>query len=609
MSLAAVVASLFLVGAQALAYDCPSGASIDAQSDAEAKVRCDAFVVYHPRAELTVDPAISDRIPPQPPGNREVRSFALVIVVDSYPNFPEKDDQTLTAVENDISPLIEFLKEQQFDEVVFLHNEAATTNNITYFLRTYFLNETKIYHLRSRFLFAFDGHGNPGHDGIPGGIALTQATGEGDNNTNNIYSLNYLHSDLEAIAVETFHTVALLGSCYSGGIFPIDPSHGQTSFTFPKAAGAHAITASDPVHKAWTEPDGSGTVFYSEFLKAIKSVGENVQQNESTHIVDGHGSPTTVYDSIARLGLVVAQTNIGLEEIKNPTTNELYPQLSIGAIAPEAHLNGAFFFLGPRATTQASLPAATGSAVIGRPDLKVFKAIDRYAIRGIDLSHYSGSNVDFKEISKKFRFVYIKATQGNHIVDPTFRNNLVNSKDTTLRVGAYHFFDWCASAEDQFNNIKSNVKKDDSMLPFTVIVEWQMTGPNQQKPLCGTIEDTRNHLLSLFKLIENYYGKAPVLYTAAAFFKEFPITDDTFNRYPLWIADYSKRHVQDGAPSLPGSNPWTFWQFSDDLPVNIGNNKSSPTDVSIFFGSDEEFDAFANGKGNLALTEVSRSLK
>jgi hypothetical protein len=127
---------LFLSGSEAaFAYDCDNGATVDGADENEATVRCNAFVQFKKRGEVNVDPAIERRIPPQLPNNREIRSFALVVIVDKYDNFPEESDRTLIAVRSDLPKIVEFLRNQNFDEIIVLHNETATVNNIRYFLR------------------------------------------------------------------------------------------------------------------------------------------------------------------------------------------------------------------------------------------------------------------------------------------------------------------------------------------------------------------------------------------------------------------------------------------------------------------------------------------
>jgi lysozyme len=128
------------------AATCPNGAAVD---NAE---HC-FFVQYIPPGQLRVDPRIADRIPPTPNG-REVRSFALIVSISKYPN--QDRDQNLDAVSRDLPNIILFVKGQGFDEIVVLKDADASSQNIEYFLTTYFYNAVEKYDHRSRFLFAYD---------------------------------------------------------------------------------------------------------------------------------------------------------------------------------------------------------------------------------------------------------------------------------------------------------------------------------------------------------------------------------------------------------------------------------------------------------------------
>jgi len=82
--------------ANAWAYDCPNGAYVEGADQIELDLRCNAFKQYKKPGEMNVDPAIEAMIPPRPPTNRPIRSFALVVAIYKYDNFGE-----LTAVKNE----------------------------------------------------------------------------------------------------------------------------------------------------------------------------------------------------------------------------------------------------------------------------------------------------------------------------------------------------------------------------------------------------------------------------------------------------------------------------------------------------------------------------
>jgi lysozyme len=61
---------------------------------------------------------------------------------------------------------------------------------------------------------------------------------------------------------------------------------------------------------------------------------------------------------------------------------------------------------------------------------------------GMDVSHWQ-VNVDWaKAKAAGIQFAFIKATQGDSIIDPRYRINWQGSLDVELPRGAYHFYDY-----------------------------------------------------------------------------------------------------------------------------------------------------------------------
>ena len=85
------------------------------------------------------------------------RSFALIAGVYEYPNY--RTDPVLEPAKEDLRKLEEYLREQEyFDEIVVLKNEDMNEANLKYFLQGYFAERIKKFP-KSRFLFAYSGHG------------------------------------------------------------------------------------------------------------------------------------------------------------------------------------------------------------------------------------------------------------------------------------------------------------------------------------------------------------------------------------------------------------------------------------------------------------------
>ena len=217
-----------------------------------------SFITKRP-ATAKLDDRITSRltVPPAPPP--VVRSFALVIGIDEYPGFGAQD-RSLAPARNDIQNLVPFLQEQEFDEIIVLHNTDATRDNIDYFLGTYLQKQLDVFGPSSRVLVAHTGHGAPGQQAAqPGYIVLSEATGARD--YDHMYGLDELAPKLRRLAAKSFHFLALLGSCYSGGVFAATTASGSNDW-FPRAPGAHAVSSTPHDDLAYGLGDQHGSIFF-----------------------------------------------------------------------------------------------------------------------------------------------------------------------------------------------------------------------------------------------------------------------------------------------------------------------------------------------------------
>ena len=70
-----------------------------------------------------------------------------------------------------------------------------------------------------------------------------------------------------------------------------------------------------------------------------------------------------------------------------------------------------------------------------------------YPVRGVDVSSYQGT-IDWEVLSSQnIQFAFIKATEGSGFVDPCFVDNLAGASETSLYIGAYHFFSFESSGK------------------------------------------------------------------------------------------------------------------------------------------------------------------
>jgi GH25 family lysozyme M1 (1,4-beta-N-acetylmuramidase) len=642
-------------------HQCPSGAIVKNSKRID---YCAAFKQFLSPKEATVDRLIEQSVDIDGSLKGKMRSYALIVSVSEYPQFESPADRQLTAVDKDYDDIVAFLKEQGFDEIIVLRNKDATPENINYFLDDYLFQNFSDHRNTARFLFAFDGHGIQGVvPSVHGALALSDTIGDGDPDPKHRYSLDDLGGRLRNLAAVAYETIALLGSCYSGGVFQPHDVGGQ-DFTYPPGPGAHAITAAKANELAWARQPDKGTVFFELLLHDVHTQHEVSKDfyPDGWFTSDENGATAPTSDGLIRLDRVVFDINQILQSTKNPNTGKSYPVVQIGELLPEQHYGGAFFFLenpqtappkvasaepdarpapapgeetharhfhhekiAPQGRSKGLRPApqvdsesvgennpdaqpaqapppfaqttqTTGSAVLHHPEIKIFKRPEFYPVRGVDLSQRNG-DVAFPVLAKDgVRFAYLAATEGREKRDPLFEKSWAAARGASLLVGAYHFFSFCDSAKDQFANIARTVAVDDKALPLAIDVEWFGRAADPREQQCSDVARIRATLHDLADRIEQHYRKAPVLYAPPSSLGD--LIDDSFLKYPIWLADFRK---VDGAktPTMKGKSPWTLWQFTDQATLP-GVNK--PADLNVFFGSQTEFDAFVRGAGNVALT-------
>ena len=184
---------------------------------------------------------------------------------------------------------------------------------------------------------------------------------------------------------------------------------------------------------------------------------------------------------------------------------------------------------------------------------------DENVVHGIDVSRYQG-RINWAEVPA-FQFVYIKATEGTTYQDPYYKRNVEGAKKAGIPVGSYHFFRTTSPAHDQFANFKNHVEKDkQDLIPMVDIEECRN----------WTKEQFQDSLRVFLDLLEQYYGKKPLIYSVQNFYRGYGAPK--FNRYPLLLGRYKSQ----SPPSFQGRGHYTIWQFDEH-----GKVPGIPYDVDL----------------------------
>ncbi len=199
----------------------------------------------------------------------------------------------------------------------------------------------------------------------------------------------------------------------------------------------------------------------------------------------------------------------------------------------------------------------------------------KHIIHGIDVSHHNGK-IDWEKVKAlevdeiKINFAFIKASEGTNITDKDFKRNWKEAREKEIVRGAYHYYIPWRDPESQVAIFKKNVSLKSGDLPPVLDIEENSLNHDNK-----IIKDIGTWL----RLIENYYGMKPIIYTNQSYFNKF--IKGNFENYPLWIADYSKTDL-----TLYDKKLLYFWQYSKKGKIE---GIDEEVDINSFLMGEEKF--------------------
>lgn len=198
------------------------------------------------------------------------------------------------------------------------------------------------------------------------------------------------------------------------------------------------------------------------------------------------------------------------------------------------------------------------------------RAPAQYPVHGIDVSRWQG-DINWTTVARSgVSFAFIKATEGGDHVDPMFATNWAEARAAGVPRGAYHYYYFCRTPEEQARWFFQNVPRDPFALPPVLDMEWTHTSRTcRWRPDSGTIRSKANRFV---ELLTKHYGKRPIIYTTVDFYRETPIGQ-------IEGADFWLRSVA-GHPHkvYPGAS-WTFWQYTG---TGLVPGISGEVDINVF---------------------------
>ena len=209
-----------------------------------------------------------------------------------------------------------------------------------------------------------------------------------------------------------------------------------------------------------------------------------------------------------------------------------------------------------------------------------------YPVHGVDVSRWQGE-IDWRALKKQgANFAYIKATEGDDHIDPSFAANWRAAGKAGIARGAYHFFYWCSVAEVQADWFIRNVPKEKGALPPVIDVEW-----NAHSKTCRN-RPSRSVVLAKMKVfmtkLERHYGQQPVIYTAPDFYRDN--LQGEFKSHSFWL-----RAVAEHPNKVYPGRDFAFWQYSG---TGLASGVDNHIDLNAFNGSKSGWLAWLERRGH-----------
>lgn len=159
-------------------------------------------------------------------------------------------------------------------------------------------------------------------------------------------------------------------------------------------------------------------------------------------------------------------------------------------------------------------------------------------------------------------FVFIKATEGQSMVDKKFRTNWKAAAEHGLQRGAYHFY---RTSKDPHRQAQSFIRTVGALrhgdLPPVLDIETTHNGLTKAR--------LNADLQVWLREVEAHYGRKPVIYTYESFARDY-LSREITSSYPIWIAHYDTER--------PDREDWQYWQFTDRALVY---GIEDPVDLSL----------------------------
>ena len=249
------------------------------------------------------------------------------------------------------------------------------------------------------------------------------------------------------------------------------------------------------------------------------------------------------------------------------------------------------------ATTPAASPSGTPTATTPAPTVTPTQPVTPVAnagrtLPGLDVAGYQhpvtktypkGQPIGWSSVAAAgYKFVAIKATEGDYYVNPWAVTDMNAAKAAGLSVTPYHFAIPNASggaAQAQYTLEYSGYQPGTRMLPLMLDIEYDPYTASDHTNICYGLTPAKMTawVAAFVNTVKSVTGLYPVIYTTANWWNTCTGGSTAFGADPMWVAAYGFT-----SPPMPAGWPaWTIWQYTSGGTVP-GVASPGATDLDIF---------------------------
>ena len=230
-------------------------------------------------------------------------------------------------------------------------------------------------------------------------------------------------------------------------------------------------------------------------------------------------------------------------------------------------------------------------------------------VSGIDVSHWQLPLT----APVGTQYAWIKSSQGARSRDGHLLAHHMSFGRQGIARGAYHYYDFTASPENNAANFLAATKGYQWELPHALDAEDETTASK------GVVA---SQLLTFLRLVQRDTGRVPVVYTGKFWWDANVKHDPAFAQYPLWLARYPNAYRSGNLPAAGSVTetpaPWTrhhVWQYSDTngtLDRNISTPDAMASLLDVASTLEDWFDMATEADRDeireIVATEVNRAI-